>query len=171
MDAKLLAVSPLAIENVYHVAYLVPDLLRAMESLGERLQIEWAPPFEMESEFHTPDGGKATDPARIVYSSQGPPYLELIEVVARPGSIFAEPATGGFHHLGVYAERWRDEMERMREAGMIVEGWGFGTAFVRDPELGVRYEIVSFKGRDFLTRILNGELAAEHPLRERSGPR
>jgi hypothetical protein len=50
---------------------------------------------------------------------------------------------------------------------MIVERWGSGTAFVRDPQLGVRYEIVSFKGREFLTRILSGEMGKAYPLGHR----
>ena len=169
MDPKLSSVSPQAFDNVYHIAYLVPDLLEGMESIGCRLQISWAPPFEMEAEFRMADGTTRRERSRAAYSEQGPPYLELIQVSPNQGSIFSEPAGGGFHHLGVYTESLRAEVERVTEAGMIVEGSGFGVAFVRDPQLGVRYELVSFKGRDFLTRILSGELGAEHPLSEPSG--
>ena len=68
------------------------------------------------------------------------------------------------HHLGVYAERWRDEVARLVAEGMEVERTGAGVGFVRDPRLGLRIEVVSFRGRDFLTRILDGELGAEFPL-------
>ena len=55
-------------------------------------------------------------------------------------------------------------MARLVAAGMELERTGSGVGFVRDPQLGLRIEVVSFKGRDFMTRILSGELGAEHPL-------
>jgi hypothetical protein len=97
VDPNLLSVSPRAFENIYHVGYLVPDLRDAMETLGRRLQITWTPPFEMDAEFQTPDGVSESDRVRIAYSREGPPFLEIIEIVRREGSIFAQPAGGGFH--------------------------------------------------------------------------
>ena len=61
-------------------------------------------------------------------------------------------------------ERWRDEVTRLTDDGMQVERIGAGLAFVRDPNTGFRIEVVSFKGRPFLDRILSGELGAECPL-------
>ena len=159
-----MTLGPTALGNAYHVGHLVPDLREAMASLGRQLQITWAAPFEMDSGFTTADGVPDNDRVRIAFSAEGPPYLEIIEVVRRPGAIFAEPSGGGFHHLGVYAERWRDETARLAAEGMEIERWGSGVAFVRDPGTGMRIEVVSFKGRDFLTRILSGELGQAHPL-------
>ncbi len=42
MDPTLSTLAPAAIDNLYHVGHLVPDLLEAMDSLGRRLQITWA---------------------------------------------------------------------------------------------------------------------------------
>ena len=70
------------------------------------------------------DGEPDSDLVRIAFSAEGPPYLELIEVVPRPGSIFAEPAGGGLHHVGFYAERWRDEVARLTGEGMELERTG-----------------------------------------------
>jgi hypothetical protein len=171
----MISLAPTTFENVFHVGYLVPDLRDAMETIGRQLEISWATPFEMESGFETAAGEPDSDLVRIAFSSQGPPYLELIEVVPRPGSIFAEPspseanvAGGGFHHFGIYAERWRDEVGRLTDEGMVLERTGAGVAFVRNPVLGVRVEVVSYKGRDFLRRILSGEMGADHPLADRA---
>ena len=169
MDPELRSLSPTAIENVYHFGHVVPDLRSAMDAFGRRLQITWSTPFQMESGFERADGEPDSDEVRIALSAEGPPFLELIEVVPRPGSIFAEPAGGGLHHVGYYAERWRDEVARLTREGMELERWGPGVAFVRDAAVGVRFEIVSFKGRDFLTRILSGEMGDAHPLRDRPG--
>ena len=164
MDPTLSSLAPTVIGNAYHVGHLVPDLHEAMASLGRQLQITWATPFEMDSGFTLPDGTPDSDRVRIAYSADGPPYLEIIEVVRRSGSIFAEPNSGGFHHLGVFAERWRDETARLAEHGMVVERLGSGVAFVRDPGTGIRIEVVSFKGRDFLASILSGDMGRTHPL-------
>ncbi|MBB2991639.1 hypothetical protein FHR72_003124 [Mycolicibacterium iranicum] len=167
MDPRLETLAASAFDNVYHVGHLVPDLLPAMHSLSAALQIEWAPPFEMRSGFTRPDGSSDDQTVRIAFSTSGPPYLELIEVVAVADSIFAEPQLGGMHHVGYFAQRWRDDAARLQDDGWDLERTGSGVAFLRDPRSGLRVEVVSFKGRDFLTRVLSGEMAQAYPLTER----
>ena len=164
MDPKLETLSASAFDNVYHVGHVVPDLLSAMAALAGSMQITWAPPFEMRSGFTRPDGSVDDQPARIAFSISGPPYLELIEVVAAPDSIFAEP---GMHHVGYYAQRWRDDTARLQSEGWELERTGAGVAFLRDPRSGLRVEVVSFKGRDFLAQVLSGEMGRQYPLTER----
>ena len=164
MDPNLATLAPRAIDNLYHVGYLVPDLHAGMEAFGAHLQCTWTTPFQMGTGFELPDGGIDDRIGRFAFSAEGPPYLERIEVIDDPASIFAEPAAGGFHHVGVYAERWRDEVARLTGDGMELERTGAGVAFLRHPATGFRIEVVSFKGRPFLDRILSGELGADHPL-------
>lgn len=164
MDPTLQTLAASAFDNVYHIGHLVPDLSAAMRTLGDAMQISFAPPFEMRSGFVRPDGSADDQTVRIAFSASGPPYLELIEVVAAGDSIFAEPALGGMHHLGYYAQRWRDDVARLQGAGWELERTGAGVAFLRDPSSGLRVEVVSFKGRDFLARVLDGEMALAHPL-------
>ena len=92
MIPELRSLSPTAIENVYHFGHVVPDLRSAMDAFGRRLQITWSTPFQMESGFDRADGEPDSDEVRIALSAEGPPFLELIEVVPDLGSIFAEPA-------------------------------------------------------------------------------
>ncbi|MGB3355674.1 MAG: VOC family protein [Mycobacterium sp.] len=167
MDPKLETLAASAFDNVYHLGHLVPDLLPAMRTLAGAMQITWAPPFEMRSGFVRPDGSADDQTVRIAFSTSGPPYLELIEVVADADSIFAEPKIGGMHHVGYYAQRWRDDVARLQDDGWELERTGAGVAFLRDPHSGLRVEVVSFKGRDFMTRVLDGEMAREYPLTER----
>ena len=167
MDPTPETLAASAFDNVYHVGHLVPDLRSAMHALAGAMQITWAPPFEMRSGFTRPDGSADDQTVRIAFSTSGPPYLELIEVVAAADSIFAEPKLGGMHHLGYYAQRWRDDAARLQDDGWELERMGAGVAFLRDPRSGLRVEVVSVKGRDFLTRILSGQLAQTHPLTER----
>ncbi len=167
MDPTFQTLAASAFDNVYHVGHLVPDLLPAMQALTDAMQITWAPPFEMRSGFTRPDGSADDQTVRIAFSASGPPYLELIEVVAAADSIFAEPKLGGMHHLGYYAQRWRADVARLQNDGWELERTGAGVAFLRDPRSGLRVEVVSFKGRDFLTQILDGAMAGQYPLTER----
>ncbi|MGE2734536.1 VOC family protein [Mycolicibacterium vaccae] len=166
MDPKLQMLAASAFDNVYHVGHVVPDLLLAMDSLAA-MQITWAPPFEMRSGFTRPDGTSDDQAVRLAFSTSGPPYLELIEVVPADDSIFAAPKLGGMHHIGYYADRWRDDAARLQDDGWELERTGSGVAFLRDPRSGLRVEVVSFKGRDFLRQVLSGEMAAAYPLTER----
>ena len=168
MDPTLETLAASAFDNVYHIGHLVPDLLSAMQSLGDAMQITWAPPFEMRSGFSRPDGSSDDQSVRIAFSATGPPYLELIEVVTASNSIFAEPRCGGMHHVGYYAQRWRDDVARLRDGGWELERTGAGVAFLRDPRSGLRVEVVSFKGRDFIKTVLNGEMARAYPLTPRA---
>jgi hypothetical protein len=159
------AASAIPAENIYHMAYRVPNLLQAMEAMAKSLRVTFATPFEVDGKFEKPDGGIDHAHLRIAYTKQGPPFIEVVEFVdGDADSIFNAPA--GVHHIGVYAERWRDETKRLVDLGFIHEASGSGLAFVRDPMTGIRYEIVSFRGRDFLTNILSGAIGAAQPLRE-----
>lgn len=153
------------IEDLYHVAYVVPDLLTAMDTMGRRLQVTWATPFQMSTGFETADGGTDDHVTRFAMSTQGPLHVELIQAVADPSSIFAQPAAGGHHHVGVFAERWRDELARLIDDGMVLERTGSGVGFAHDPDTGLRIEVVSAKGRPYFERILSGDLGTEFPLR------
>jgi catechol 2,3-dioxygenase-like lactoylglutathione lyase family enzyme len=167
VDPRLETLAASAFDNVYHVGHLVPDLAPAMHALGIGMHITWAPPFEMHSGFSRPDGSVDDQAVRIAFSTSGPPYLELIEVVGATDSIFAEPRLGGMHHVGYYAQRWRDDVARLQDDGWELERTGSGVAFLRDPRSGLRVEVVSVKGRDFLTRILSGDMGSQYPLTER----
>ncbi len=129
MDPRLETLAASAFDNVYHVGHLVPDLLPAMQTLADAMQINWAPPFEMRSGFVRPDGSADDRTVRIAFSASGPPYLELIEVVAAADSIFAEPKLGGMHHVGYYAQRWRDDVARLQDDGWELDARVQGSRF------------------------------------------
>lgn len=71
------------------------------------------------------------------------------------------------HHVGYYAQRWCDDVARLQGQGWELERTGAGVAFLRDPRSGLRVEVVSFKGRDFIGQVLSGDMARNHPLAER----
>jgi len=148
MDDKIASLAPFPVDNVYHVGFLVRDVEESMGQVGKVFGADWAKPRI--SQLEGRDGAPWTVTA--VYSMQGPPFLELLSGFDDPGCPAAlgfDNAAPGVHHFGVYAARWRDELARLEELGMTVEGTGAGFGYARSP-LGFRIEVVSWKGRGFL---------------------
>jgi catechol 2,3-dioxygenase-like lactoylglutathione lyase family enzyme len=83
-------------DGFYHVCFVVPDVDRAMREAGEASGIGWRPP-----RVHHLAGWAY----RLVFSSGGPPYVELI--AGPPGSPW-HTATPTLHHVGF----WVDDLDR-----------------------------------------------------------
>ncbi|RDI64350.1 VOC family protein [Nocardia pseudobrasiliensis] len=96
----------------YHVGIVVADLEAAMAEYSEHLGVEWRPPVPVQSDLRTEDGSRLFT-SRMVYSRQGPPYMELLE--RRAGTPWSEP---GLHHLGLWTPDVESESERLTEAGL-----------------------------------------------------
>jgi hypothetical protein len=84
---------------------------------------------------------------RLVYSRQGPPYVELIEAV--DGSPWPSRRGEPFHHLGV----WAEDLDRdAAEAGLELEFDGrphlLGFAYYRPAGGGARIELLDVRGRE-----------------------
>lgn len=149
--------SALPIENISHVASIVPDLDRAMREMSEQIGATWATTRHSDAVMlQMPDGPHTTRNLRVVMSLQGPPYLELLEGSQDARSIWNIAGGPRFHHIGYYAEDWRQEVHRLEDLGMILEATGSGMAYLRDP-VGIRYEVMSWKGKDLVFDWLHGK--------------
>ncbi len=166
MDAAVTILGEAGIDNVYHVAFLVEDIDEGMEQYGAVFACEWAEPG------HTtlPGTGGVECPITFTYSKGGPPFIELQVGLDDPECVmgFARVGgrPGGFHHVGIYAERWRDEVKRLEELGMTCIYADHGMAHLRHPS-GLGVEVVSWKGRSWLHGYLarNGiDLAGRAPI-------
>jgi hypothetical protein len=152
MDPAVSLLGELPIENVYHVSFLVEDIDEGMARYGAAFGCGWAEP----GQATYPGTGDAEWPITFVYSTSGPPFIELLTGVDDPGCAMGFSHTGGrpgFHHLGVYAERWRDEVARLEAAGMTTIFTGQGMAFLMSP-MGFGIEVVSWKGRTWLHQYM-----------------
>lgn len=135
---------------LYHVALLVRDLDAAMEHFTELLGLTFPTPRVLT--VHV-DGHRDATELRLVYSSEGPPYLELIE--ATPEGFWSLPAGApdAFHHIGCWAhdlDHRLDDPERSLavEAVMHRADGTRGAAFLPPAEHhGARVELVSPRQR------------------------
>ncbi|AZM54124.1 hypothetical protein DMA15_17390 [Streptomyces sp. WAC 01529] len=114
----------------YHLGVVVTDLDRASAELTELLGVRWLPTVRS-GEQVTGDGPTGDGPM-MTFSTQGPPYLELLELV--PGTIWSTP---GLHHVGYWAAGARAESARMADAGFPLQA--SAVVLSGDTEPGVFY--------------------------------
>jgi len=86
----------------FHVGFIVPELVAAMEQLQAALGIEWRAPIDAIVPLRGPDGVVEAD-VFSVYSAGGPPAIELVQSV--PGTALAGNGGVSFHHLGFWTDR------------------------------------------------------------------
>lgn len=130
----------------YHVCFVVPDLERAMRDLRRSAGAGWGEPLaDRVGEWDF----------RIVFTSGGPPFIELIEGPA--GSPWDAAGGARFDHLGFWSGDLRRGSRRLEREGMPVDfsGCPYGRSFVyhRMESIGARVELVdAVRQGDFLAR-------------------
>jgi hypothetical protein len=100
---------------LYHISIDVPDIGAAMERLTDDLALSWRPLIEVPKVTLGSDGRTIDYVHRVVYSVEGPPALELCEMV--PGA--TAPASEMFRiaHAGYWVEDLVGEWRRLRKRG------------------------------------------------------
>jgi hypothetical protein len=125
----------------FHAGIVVSDLERAMRELSDALDVRWAEPVARQFEGA---------PLRLVYSLDGPPYLELIE--GPPGSPWEAPNGPRLDHLGFWSEDLAADRDRLAAGGLGVEAYvppagGVGFGYFRAPATGLRIELIDLSVR------------------------
>lgn len=141
--------------RIYHIGVVVQDLDKAMHELGGALGYKWSEVRDMSLDFITP-AGPGNLSARVVFTRQGPPWLEVIEGPA--GSIWSAVKGNALHHLAYYVDDLTLERERLAALGMEFEVGGRGPdgqvtgfAYLKSPVSG-RIELVESRLRDSMER-------------------
>ena len=149
-------------EDIHHLALVAADLERGMEEVGEVYGVTWTTPRHLELDVRA--AGQVTSvPLSVVYSKQGPLFLELLEAV--PGTVWAATPDSQLHHIGVYVDDVQAEIERLEGLGHAIEAAGVGPdgraggwAYTASP-MAIRVEILDVQGREATGRWARGEIA------------
>ena len=153
LDTFLLPSEVIRDGRIFHMAMAVPDLERAMESLGTALRLDWTEVRHVQMELVQPDGNVTTR-IRAVYSKQGPPYLELVS--GEPGSMFSAADGPRLHHAGMIVEDVAEETKRLQWLGMtLIAQTTSGVAFMTN-EFGLHLELLNEQVRGTLDNWLGG---------------
>jgi catechol 2,3-dioxygenase-like lactoylglutathione lyase family enzyme len=130
---------------VYHVAFLVADIAAASAHFAEVLGLSFPEPRVLTVQVAGRPG--PTD-LRLVYSVEGPPFVELIE--ARDDGYWSRSGGLGFHHVGVWQPDLDGRLDQLTCAGLTAEavvgrpGGATGAVYLDPAEhLGVRLELVA----------------------------
>jgi len=102
--------------DVFHVAVLVDDLDEAIERYGRTLGLTFGARQDRCLSVGTSGAPDVDTNLSLVYSHQGPPYIELMQATADTG-VWGKHRSPGFHHIGA----WVDDLDG-RLAELAAEG-------------------------------------------------
>ena len=137
----------------FHVGIVVADIAEARARLTDLLGVAWGPVMRLdEVDYRDAEGDDLVLPTTICYST-GQPAIELIEEV--PGTIWVRNEHSNLHHLGFWADGLADGSASLGSAGCPLQLCGrdgahapASFAYHRDPDLGVRVELVDRSMRE-----------------------
>jgi hypothetical protein len=141
------------VPKVFHWAIVVENFDLSAESIGRNLGYTFAESIVSHRPFLNSVSGEADScRLRVSYSRQGPPYLELIEIL-EPGPAFTFADIGRIHHLGL----WCDDLAAA-EADLAASGSPyfqiqsdngdlFGLLSEHSPDFGARIEYAPITAR------------------------
>jgi catechol 2,3-dioxygenase-like lactoylglutathione lyase family enzyme len=122
----------------FHVGIRVPDIDKAMAEVGAVMGVTWASVQDRQMSVWLPDEGQVTKHVLLTYSVEGPVHLELLQ--GEPGSIWDGDDSPGAHHFGVWSDDPGGDVQRLLDAGWMLEmaanspDEGYGRfAYVRSP--------------------------------------
>lgn len=142
----------------HHVGIVVTDIAAARQRLSALLGVTWGPLLRMEQvEFQLGDGTDVVLPNAMCYSV-GEPCIELIEEL--PGSVWECNEHSNLHHIGLWSDDLAGHSAEFGAAGCPMQLCGRSNtdaptmfAYHRDPELGVRFELVDATMRDAMAML------------------
>ena len=148
-------------EDIHHIAFVTADLQRGMEEVGEVYGVEWTTPRHLELPVRDSRGDRTLN-LSVVYSQQGPLFLEVLQAV--PDSVWALTPGSHLHHIGVHVDDVEAEIERLEGLGQAIEAAGIGPggrlngwAYLQS-EQALRVEIMDISGREGTARWARGEI-------------
>jgi catechol 2,3-dioxygenase-like lactoylglutathione lyase family enzyme len=146
----------LTARNYYHVGILVADIAVARRRFIEVTGLDFTPVHTISfPHFQDSRGSRALD-LTVCYSTQGPPFLELVQSDPA-GGVYGSGHGEGLHHIGFHEPDVAVRLDRLQsEQGLGLEAARFGNkdparmgAFYTAPAglHGVRLEVVDEHGR------------------------
>ena len=102
--------------TIFHTGIVVENLEKAMEEIGQALNLDWSSVREFDPIVHwIPDVGRKEIAMKAVYSKQGPVHLELCEGPADSFYDIRKAAEG--RHVGIWVDDLVAETERLQSLG------------------------------------------------------
>jgi lactoylglutathione lyase len=113
----------LDVSAVYHVGYVVEDLVAAMAQFTDTIGARWVDHF-VDVRYRDHEGATVEVNLHTSFSLDGPTHIELIE--AAPDTIWQLGNGPSLHHIGLWTDDIPAEAERLMRTGMPAVASGFG---------------------------------------------
>lgn len=105
--------------DIFHFGILVDDLDEAIERYGRTLGLTFG--ARQNRCFAVGVGDESNDSdLSLVFSHQGPPYIELMQATSDSG-VWDRQHGPGFHHIGAWVDDLDQQMSRLVAQGTRVE--------------------------------------------------
>ncbi len=91
-------------DRISHFGVVVADLEVGMAEYSRILGTTWPEALTLDRSFRLGDGTVFEASLRVVYSREGPPWVEMMEEI--PGTPWVPTGPAGIHHVAV----WSDEL-------------------------------------------------------------
>jgi hypothetical protein len=148
--------------QIYHIAFVVPQLEDAMEQYGKALGITFRPPVSRtyNNVDHRSEGRdiyNAPFHGRFTYSVEGPLHIELVEV---SGEGVWAPGAESIHHFGMWTDDPSEKALELEDSGFHWEAnraddGSTPIVFVRRGD--IRVELLNDSRRPNFVDWLNGK--------------
>ena len=111
---------PLNPVDLYHIAWVVPDLESAMNGFAST-ELRWATPVTRHVVTKTTRSERRSWSIRVTYSIDDPMHVELIEQC--PGSPWEIEPQGIPHHAGWWSHDLHEDIARLENDGYLLDAW------------------------------------------------
>jgi len=149
--------------EVFHVCFAVRDLDAAIPRFEEVLGVRFREVDELhiahvEQPYHDRTEPYAID-RRITCSLEGPPHVELVELVAEERDFLSASQGEGPHHIGVWAEENESWRRQLAAGGVRTEMRSLAADLETSPYWYTVPEDLCGSRLEFLDASLRGEFA------------
>lgn len=156
-------------QTYFHVGMFVDDIRLAIDRFSKTLGLTFVEPIMCGIPHLVDRGRKSSLELPLAYSTQGPPYYELLQMTGEEG-LYGRLNGEGINHLGVWDPDIEGTVERMKELGVQVEAAQYapdGTyvaAYFRPGDLhSLRVELVDESRKPMMEAWIHGEQFEDFP--------
>jgi catechol 2,3-dioxygenase-like lactoylglutathione lyase family enzyme len=143
-----------------HIGVMVPDIEAAVDDFG-KLGFTFMEPRTVHVDRMVEEGNETEHDLRVAFSHQGPPRLELLEVVGE--GVYGPQQLGGLHHVAILHDDPIARSEELVADGFRVTGAQYrldGSAIVvyleSDALHGLRLELLHAPVNDAIAAWIDG---------------
>lgn len=153
----------------FHVGIFVYDIDRAIDRFSKTLGLTFVEPIMCGIPYLVDMGRKSSLELPLAYSTQGPPYYELLQMTGE-GGLYGRLNGEGINHLGIWDDDVEGTVERVKEYGVQTEAAQYApngryvAAYFRPGDLhNLRVELVDESRRPMMEAWVRGEQFEDFP--------